>query len=485
MVKTFTRSPRGMSLLLHRADEGVGNEGGRLPPLALNKGEYTEIARAGRTPEYDPGAASDGTIPNVASGPPGQGWCNMAHDVPTVAQVVARVQVLVKTPAIMERFRAVILRDFLPALCRFKHDNRLWTEMTLTGLPPEPDQEWVDTPKYCTVNGVRRIEWQRVGVVPQSSKGPRPIDPRASPWLAQDYALLAKAHDYECADPTSPDVSGVAILPDQTIRDAQEWKKVTGARTETAGRVIAELSWSWFATAGSLAHRRPPLAVTPARLAAALAAAEQDLKELGFLSKSVPGWQRWSSAYAALDRITGELRQAAPDTAALVACCQDLFGAVGHSPFAHVPADALDGGGPMTTAAADFAGRLGRLREGIKADCRAGRFSGEVTERRREAEYARDWIAANLKPVFGKWIDEDSPPNASGSGKPHDDGGEYRPASWFTKGASGWLRTASSPERKSKRVRKRIEGDSTRLYCVADVAKYKPELLRNDARGRA
>ncbi len=59
---------------------------------------------------------------------------------------------------------------------------------------------------------------------------------------------------------------------------------------------------------------------------------------------------------------------------------------------------------------------------------------------------------------------------------PAQDHGEYRPASWFRKGASSWLRKAASPKRKNKHVRKRID-DGVVVYCVADVGKWRPNLL--------
>ena len=53
---------------------------------------------------------------------------------------------------------------------------------------------------------------------------------------------------------------------------------------------------------------------------------------------------------------------------------------------------------------------------------------------------------------------------------------EYRPATWFKKGASDWLRKAAAKNRKSKRVRARTD-DATKVYCVEDVRKWRPEFL--------
>ena len=53
---------------------------------------------------------------------------------------------------------------------------------------------------------------------------------------------------------------------------------------------------------------------------------------------------------------------------------------------------------------------------------------------------------------------------------------EYRPASWFKKGASTWLRKAAAPDRITKRVAKRMK-DGVVLYSVADVKQWRPDLL--------
>lgn len=54
--------------------------------------------------------------------------------------------------------------------------------------------------------------------------------------------------------------------------------------------------------------------------------------------------------------------------------------------------------------------------------------------------------------------------------------GVYRAASWFRKGASAWLRSATRPDRKTKRVRSR-NIDGMKCYSVADVEQWRPDLL--------
>lgn len=61
----------------------------------------------------------------------------------------------------------------------------------------------------------------------------------------------------------------------------------------------------------------------------------------------------------------------------------------------------------------------------------------------------------------------------SGAGDPPT---EFRAAAWFKKGASEWLRKASAPARKTKRVRCRSD-DGVKVYCVEDVQKWRPDLL--------
>lgn len=48
----------------------------------------------------------------------------------------------------------------------------------------------------------------------------------------------------------------------------------------------------------------------------------------------------------------------------------------------------------------------------------------------------------------------------------------WKPATWFKKGASDWLRSATRPERKRKRVRFRVHADGTKLYYVPDVRQF-------------
>lgn len=80
-----------------------------------------------------------------------------------------------------------------------------------------------------------------------------------------------------------------------------------------------------------------------------------------------------------------------------------------------------------------------------------------------------DWIDAALRPAYGDDWAKVVLPSSDGPA-------DYRPASYFQKGASNWLRKASSPTRVTKKVRKRVD-DETTVYCVADVGKWRPDLL--------
>lgn len=54
---------------------------------------------------------------------------------------------------------------------------------------------------------------------------------------------------------------------------------------------------------------------------------------------------------------------------------------------------------------------------------------------------------------------------------------DWRPASWFAKGAAGWLRQASASNRRSKKVAAKRHTDGTKLYFVPDVKRIRPEHL--------
>lgn len=57
---------------------------------------------------------------------------------------------------------------------------------------------------------------------------------------------------------------------------------------------------------------------------------------------------------------------------------------------------------------------------------------------------------------------------------------EWKPSSWFVKPASKWLYDAKQPTRVRNRVRTRIASDGTELFLVADVRRYRPQLVPPD-----
>lgn len=105
-------------------------------------------------------------------------------------------------------------------------------------------------------------------------------------------------------------------------------------------------------------------------------------------------------------------------------------------------------------------------------------------QRSRAILWAEGWMRARERQlvhagtVLSDSKSQDGQENTGGAASPPDEL-EFRPASWFAKGASTWLRKAAGPKRKSKRVRKRVDGETV-VYCVEDVRKWRPELIPGD-----
>lgn len=92
--------------------------------------------------------------------------------------------------------------------------------------------------------------------------------------------------------------------------------------------------------------------------------------------------------------------------------------------------------------------------------------------------YETELRALSYQPAPGKSIDDLEHDGGDADRESHQTipVEDYRPSSWFKKGASKWLRKASGKDRVTKGVKKRIDNRTT-VYCVEDVEKWRPDLL--------